>query len=288
MEKLKAQKDSFVGSKYLKYEKDLDAIDIKIDEDLQAKITSRSKAIIPVHTFGCAADMDPIMRIAKEHGLAVIEDAACAIGTTYKGDYCGNIGTLGCFSFHPRKVITTGEGGMITTNDPVLAEQIQLLRSHGGVRVNHWFKYEAAGYNYRLSDILGAMGVVQMEKLPWLIEQKRRLARQLIERLDNIPGIVLPVEPSWGGHIYQSFVILVDDQLDRDQLIDDLRDKDIETTLGTYAMHEQPFFQKNYGYVSGQLPNSHTAFKRTITLPLYPQMEEEHLDIIAAGLREVL
>lgn len=269
-------------------------VDIELDtftiaiEDLRAKITPRSKAIIPVHTFGCSADMDPIMQIAKAHNLAVIEDAACAIGTTYKGRYCGSIGTLGCFSFHPRKVITTGEGGMITTNDPGLAERIQLLRSHGGVRVGYWFEYEAAGYNYRLSDILGAMGVVQMEKLPWLIKQKRTLAGQLKERLAGMPSIHCPIEPSWGGHIYQSFVILVDEALDRDQIIKDLREQDIETTLGTYALHDQPLFQRDYGYVPGQLSNSHAAFKHTITLPLYPQMDEADLDIIAVQLQRVI
>ena len=266
---------------------DLETFTIDID-DLRAKITPHSKAIMPVHTFGCSADMDPIMQLAEEHGLAVVEDAACAIGTTYKGRYCGNLGTLGCFSFHPRKVITTGEGGMITTNDRDLAERIQLLRSHGGVRTGYWFEYEAAGFNYRLSDILGALGVVQMAKLPWIIERKRTLAGQLQERLAGIPGIRAPQEPAWGGHIYQSFVILVDEQLDRDQLISDLRDQDIETTLGTYALHDQPYFQENYGYESGQLPNSHTAFKQTITLPLYPQLTEVELDMIADGVRAVL
>ena len=177
---------------------------------------------------------------------------------------------------------------MITTNDPELAERIGLLRNHGGVRVEYWFEYEAAGYNYRLSDILGAMGVVQMQKLPRLIERKRTLANQLMERLTGMPGIRPPVEPSWGGHIYQSFVILIDETLDRNQIIEELRKRDIETTLGTYALHNQPFFRKNYGYIPGQLPNSHAAFKHSITLPLYAQMNEADLDMIEAGVRDVL
>ncbi len=197
---------------------DLDTFTVNLD-DLRAKLTPRTRAILPVHTFGCSADLDPIMALAAEHGVPVIEDAACAIGTTYRGRFCGNIGTLGCFSFHPRKVITTGEGGMITTNDPRLAERIQLLRSHGGVRTGFWFEYEAAGYNYRLSDVQGAMGIAQMAKLPILVERKRLLAGQLRARLADIAGIQSPVEPVWGGHIYQSFVILVDDDLDRDRMI---------------------------------------------------------------------
>ena len=126
--------------------------------DMKRKMTNKTKAIIPVHAFGCSADMDPIMKLANQYGIPVIEDAACAIGTTYYGRYCGNLGTIGCFSFHPRKVITTGEGGMITTNDDELAERIHLLRNHGGVRSGRWYTYEAAGFNYRMSDIQGAVG----------------------------------------------------------------------------------------------------------------------------------
>jgi dTDP-4-amino-4,6-dideoxygalactose transaminase len=266
---------------------DLDTYTMNAD-DLLSKITKRTKAIMPVHAFGCAANMRPIMQAAKEHDIPVVEDAACAIGTTYHSEYCGNIGTLGCFSFHPRKVITTGEGGMVITNDDTLADRIQLLRNHGGKRAGNWYRYEAAGYNYRLSDIHGAMGVVQMTKLPVLIERRRALARQLRERLTGVDGIRLPEDPPWGGHIYQSFVILVDDCMDRDQIIKDLRARDIETTLGTYALHDQLFFQRNYGYVSGQLPNSHAAFMRTITLPLYPQMTDTDLETIAGELRTAI
>lgn len=256
--------------------------------DLLAKITPRSKAVIPVHAFGCSADMDPILETARAHNLLVLEDAACAFGATYYGRFCGRMGRAGCFSFHPRKAITTGEGGMITTDDPELAERIQLLRSHGGVRTGYWFEYEDAGYNYRLSDIQGAMGVAQMEKLPMILERKRLLAEQLRQRLADIPGVRLPADPPWGGHVYQSFVILVDEGLDRNRMIKELRELDIETTLGTYALHDQPFYQRTYGYVTGQLPNSHAAFMRSITLPLYPQMSEADLDTVAAALRKVI
>jgi dTDP-4-amino-4,6-dideoxygalactose transaminase len=252
--------------------------------DLHKKISKRTKAIIPVDAFGCSADMDPIMEIANEFGLPVIEDAACAVGATYKGRFCGNISTLGCFSFHPRKVITTGEGGMITTNDEELAGRIRLLRNHGGVPEGNRYQYEAAGFNYRMSDIQGAIGVAQMKKLPQLIERKRLLANKLRDLLMDLPGIRAPCEPSWGGHIFQSFVILVDEGLDRDQIIKELKAHDIETTLGTYALHDQPFFQREYGYTTGQIPNSHIAFTQTITLPLYPQMSEIDLERIVAAL----
>lgn len=267
---------------------DLDTLTMNPD-DLRRKITPRAKAIIPVDAFGCAADYDPILAIADEYNLAVIEDAATAIGAKYYDRYCGNLSTMGCFSFHPRKVITTGEGGMIITNDDALAEKIRLLRSHGGVRMGAWFQYEAAGFNYRLSDILSAMGVAQMEKLPWLIERKRELAASLSGRLKNIAGVRIPLEPKWGGHIYQSYVILVDEGFDRDRIVEGMKARGIETTLGTYALHDQPFFQREFGYQTSQLPNSHAAFRRTITLPLYPQMNESDLDLVAdALLNEVI
>ena len=265
----------------------LDTLTIDPD-DLARKVTPRTRAIIGVDAFGCAADWDAVQAVADRHNLPVIEDAATAIGTTYHDRFCGNLTTLGCFSFHPRKVITTGEGGMITTNDDALADRIRLLRSHGGVRDGFWFRYEAAGYNYRLSDIQGALGVAQMEKLSWLISERRRLAALLCDRLTDISGIHLPVNPAWEGHIYQSFVILLDDRLDRNRLIARMRELGVETTLGTYALHDQPFYQRTFGYVSGQLPQSHKAFCQTVTLPLYPQLTLADLDLIAASLRQAV
>lgn len=266
---------------------ELETLAISID-DLNNKITSQSKAIIPVHPFGCSADMDAIMEVSQDANLAVIEDAATAIGTQYYDRYVGSIGTTGCFSFHPRKVITTGEGGMIATDDDQLAERISILRSHGGVRDGYWYRYEEAGYNYRLSDVLGAIGVAQMRKLDWLIERKRLLADQLRDLLADIEGITCPIDPPWGGHIYQSFVILVGSEIHRDKVIADLRERDIETTLGTYALHDQPFFQRHYGYKSNDLPNSHFAFTQSITLPLYPQMNDDDLQVVAGNLIDVL
>ena len=253
-------------------------------EDLKSKISERTKAIMPVHAFGCSADMDPINELAKNYEIPVVEDAATAIGATYYDRFCGNLSTMGCFSFHPRKIITTGEGGMIVTNDDRLANRIELLRSHGGVREGYKFRYEAAGFNYRLSDVQGAIGVGQMEKLAWLIERRRMLASQLRELLADIDCIRTPVDPTWGGHIYQSFVVLLNEGIDRDQIIEDLKERDIEATIGTYALHDQPFYQREFGYVSGNLSNSHEAFVHTLTLPLYPQMSERDVDSVAVNL----
>jgi perosamine synthetase len=275
------------GAKPVLVDIELGSFAISID-DLKNKITPQTKAIMPVHPFGCSADMDAIMEISKDANLAVIEDAATAIGTQYYDRFVGSIGTTGCFSFHPRKVITTGEGGMIATDDDQLAERISILRSHGGVRSGFWYRYEEAGFNYRLSDVLGAIGVAQMRKLDWLIERKRLLAAHLRDLLADVEGITCPSDPPWGGHIYQSFVILVNSEINRDKVIADLRECDIETTLGTYALHDQPFFQRRYGYKSNDLPNSHFAFTQSITLPLYPQMNNNDIQTVAENLIDVI
>lgn len=254
--------------------------------EIDRLVTPKTKAIMVVDAFGCAADYDPINALASHYNLPVIEDAATAIGAKYYDRFCGNLTSQGCFSFHPRKAITTGEGGMITTNDDLLASKIGLLRSHGGVKTGNWYQFEEAGFNYRLSDIQGAIGVAQMEKLQWIIDQKRIKAGQLTERLSEISGITLPKDPNWGGHIFQSYVILVDKEIDRDATVNNLKANGVEATLGTYALHDQPFFQREFGYMPGQLKNSHEAFTKSITLPLYPQLTETDLDFIAYTLRK--
>jgi dTDP-4-amino-4,6-dideoxygalactose transaminase len=268
---------------------DIDPVTYTIDlEDLARKVTPRSRAIIPVHCFGLSADMDGINSIAARYGLAVIEDAACAMGTTYDGRRCGSLGTMGCFSFHPRKVITTGEGGMITTDDDALAERIALLRSHGGVRRDGRFLFEAAGFNYRMSDIQAAVGVAQMRKLDGLIAGKRRMAARLTSLLEGVEGITFQREPWWGGHIFQAYALLLDDGIDRDRVIQSMKRQGIETTLGCYCLHAQPFFGREYGYRTGDLPVAYRAYRQTIALPLHSLLEEGDLVRIASALRRSL
>lgn len=257
-------------------------------QDLKKKLTKKSRAIMPVHAFGCSVDMDPILEVGNELKIPVIEDAACAFGTLYKGQNCGTMGFAGCYSFHPRKAITTGEGGMIVTNDDLLAQRIQLLRNHGGVRKELYLEFVEAGYNYRLSDIQGAMGIAQMEKAQKLIEERRVRAEQLREKLRYISQIKLPFDPSWGNHVYQSFVVIVDQSINRDQLLIDMREMGVETSIGTYALHDQPFYQQAFGYKSGALPNSHIAFTQSLTLPLYPQLTDEDLNVISSSLEQAL
>jgi dTDP-4-amino-4,6-dideoxygalactose transaminase len=268
---------------------DIDLATFTMDpEDLEHRVTPRTRAIIPVHTFGLAADMDPILAVASRRGLPVIEDAACAIGATYRGRPCGHLGDLGCFSFHPRKAITTGEGGMITTDAQGLADRISLLRSHGGIRRDGRFTFEDAGFNYRLSDILAAVGVAQFRKLSRIIEAKRALASRYGELLAGVSGVVAPAEPAWGGHVYQSYVVLLDPQISRDDVIVAMRSAGIETTIGTYALHMQPFFRRAYDHRDGDLPSSREAFLRSLTLPLYPRLTGEEVTMIVDELSRAL
>jgi len=275
------------GARPILVDVDLNTYTISAD-DLEAHITPQTRAIIPVHAFGLAANMNAVMAIAHRHDLRVIEDAACALTARCHNQICGTIGDLGCFSFHPRKSITTGEGGMIVTNNEDLAQRIALLRSHGGVRGEFYFQFEAAGFNYRMSDIQAAVGVAQMRKLEWIMTRKRELAAQLSVMLSAVNGVTPPIEPPGYFHTYQSYVVMLDKAVERDEVIAAMRRRGIETTLGTYALHTQPFFQKTYGYAAGDLPHSFTIFRHSLTLPLYPQMTSIDVEQIVTALAESL
>lgn len=268
---------------------DIDLSTYNLDTDqLSRHLTARTRAVMPVHLFGLSADMDPVMAFAAEHGLAVVEDAACALGATYRGRACGSLSDVGCFSFHARKVLTTGEGGMIVTDRDDLAEKIVVLRSHGGIRENNRFHFQAAGFNYRLSDIQAAVGVAQMHRLLELLARRQHLASGLRERLSAVDGVAAPPDSPDGRHTYQAFVVLLDEGIDREGVIAAMAASGVETTLGTYALHREPFFQKTYGYVPGQLPNSEAAFRRTLALPLFPDMSERDLDHVVDALAAAL
>lgn len=252
---------------------------------LEAAITDRTRAIMPVHAFGLVADMAPIVRIAERHSLPVVEDAACALGGVYHGRPAGSLGTAGVFSFHPRKIITTAEGGMITTDDDALAERIAVLRAHGAVRAELFMEFVDAGFNYRLSDVHAAIGSAQMLKLPSILEGRRRAAKALTERLGSLEHVHAPGAPQGIEHTYQSYVVRLDDDIDRDAVIRAMRARDIETTLGTYGMHLQPYFRERFAIPNEALPETTRAHHQSLTLPLYPQLTEADLDLIAEALR---
>lgn len=255
---------------------------------LEASITPRTTAIMPVHAFGLPADMDPILEIAARHEIPVVEDAACALSASYHGVQAGALGTAGVFSFHPRKIITTGEGGLVSTSDPTVADRIRVLRAHGAVRGELYMDFIDAGYNYRLSDVHAAIGIAQMAKLDDIIVARRRLAGLYGEALAGLTGVRTPVIPADVEHSFQSYVVLLDEDVDRDQVIRRMKQHDIETTLGTYSMHLQPYFRQRFGIEDAQLPRATRAHRSALTLPLSPQMTEGDIEVVASALGDVL
>jgi len=184
----------------------LDTYNIDVSA-IEGKITNKTKAIMPVHAFGLCADMYAINEIASKASIDVIEDAACALGSSYMGISAGKFGRLGVFSFHPRKVITTGEGGMIVTDDDAASERISVLRSHGSVRLEHYLEFQEVGFNYRLSDVNSAIGVIQMRKLERILSGRRRVALAYSRWLIEMPEVTPPSEPPGYVHSYQSYVV---------------------------------------------------------------------------------
>jgi dTDP-4-amino-4,6-dideoxygalactose transaminase len=271
---------------------DADIKTYNIDPELiEEKITDKTKAIIPVHTFGQPAEMDTIMKIAKHHDLKVIEDAACALGSKYKGKYAGTIGNAGCFSFHARKGITTGEGGMVVTDNKDMAEKIRHLSVFGmtstpnKIDTNKFTipEFTDVGYNYKMSDITAAVGVAQLKKLDKIIERKMQLAKYWDEKLQEMEFINPPHVNKNVKHIYQSYVSIVDKKINRNKLIEMLIKKGIQTQIGTYASHIQPVYD-----FRGKCPNSLEIFNRTLALPMYYILEYIDIDMVAASLKNVI
>lgn len=250
---------------------------------LEAAITPRTRAIVVVHLFGRAAPMDEIMAISQKHNLAVIEDAACAVGTTYKGKAIGSVGDLGCFSFHPRKVITTGEGGMVTTNRKDLADRVKALRNHGATgpafgadpsKPYTMSTFDMLGFNLRMSDIQAAVGVAQMAKLDMLLAERRRLALRYSELLAGNDRYIVPFDDP--GHTYQSYVIRVRDadRQHRNRIMEHLAASNIQTRPGTHAVVRLGYYAKKYQLRPEEWPNACLAEDTSITLPIFPGMTE--------------
>ncbi|MEA2193573.1 MAG: perosamine synthetase [Solirubrobacteraceae bacterium] len=254
-------------------------------QDAARRVTPRTRALMAVDPFGQPCDLAGAAALADEHGLLLVEDAACALGAHEDGRRCGSFPGAACFSFHPRKIITTGEGGMVTTDDPVLAERLALLRNHGGVRARVGLRFDEHGFNYRMSELQAAMGRAQMRRLEEMLTGRRAAAQAYDRALAALDAVAVPAAGT--GATFQSYVVLLRDGLDRDAVTMRLREAGIETTLGTYAMHAHPAFAA-YGYRAGDLPHSHRAQQQSLTLPLWPGMGQEVVDEVVAGLRTAI
>jgi perosamine synthetase len=268
---------------------------------LSAAITPRTRAVVAVHLFGLAADMDPILAIARRHGLAVIEDAACAIGTTYRGQPVGGLGDVGCFSFHPRKVVTTGEGGMVVSDRDDLAAAVRSLRNHGSTGLpspaeephGPWTMatFDRLGFNLRLSDIQAAVGVAQMAKLDRLLTERRRLADGYSRRLAEVADVALPTGMGdVDGHTYQSYVVrlLEGGRTRRNRIMAVLAAKEIQTRPGTHSVPGLGYYRDKYGLRREDFPVAAMCEDTTITLPIFPGMTEADVDYVVQTLRHAL
>jgi perosamine synthetase len=235
-----------------------------------ASTAQRVKAILPVHTFGQVADMPAIMALAGRYGVPVIEDAACALGATLDGRQAGTWSALGCFSFHPRKAITTGEGGLVSTEDAELARRLRALRNHGQDPDAPAPEFIMPGFNYRMTEFQAALGLTQMTKLERVIAARRRLAARYDELLAG-SAVQAPIIGAGSQPVYQSYVVLLPEQraADRPNLIRRLREHGIETTIGTWHMPMTTYFRTRYGYQAGDFPVTDQIFARSLTLPLY-------------------
>jgi len=261
-------------------------------KDIEKKITKKTQAIMVVHFAGQSCQMDEIMKIAKKYKLYVIEDSAEAIGATFKNKKTGSF-TIGCFSFFPTKNLTTGEGGMITTNDEKLLQKIKTLMGHGIAKNTSerikaekpWYRAAiTAGYNFRMSNILAAIGVEQMKKLNKMNDLRREHAKYLNKKLKNVPGIEIPVEAKDCKHVYQMYTIKVDPKK-RDAMVKKLKESEIEASVHfDPPVHLQPFYMKNYGCKKGDLPVTKKLSESIITLPMYPGMSNKELDCIVSNL----
>jgi len=275
---------------------DIDHLTYNMNPQLiEHNITSKTKAIIPIHAFGHPASMEAIMFLANKHGLYVIEDAACAFGSEYKGKKVGTIADVGCFSFHVTKGITTGEGGLVTTNNKEIADIVKNLSVFGRGKVSSWDaeksdtfispRFEHLGYNYKMSDILAAIGIVQLGKLERIIKRKTELAEYWNEKLNNIPLITAPFVSDFVRHNYQGYTTLVDDTVDRDSVIEKMKQKGIQLQIGTYSSFREPIYSE---YVNYKCPVSEDIYWRALRLPMYYELTEEQIDYAAPILEETL
>ena len=287
---------------------DIDLTTFNIDTTrIDALITPRTKAILPVHLFGLPADMTAINNIAMRHGLWVVEDAACGFGSRYHGQHVGLLGNAGCFSFHPRKAITTGEGGMVTTGDDALAQKIRRLRDHGavmsdlqrhlGARPFLLADHSESGYNQRMTDLQAALGAAQMDRAKNIVLERQRLARRYDEAFVSLAWLRTPVHQIVNEHSYQSYPCLFQPESvktdavsrineHRNAWMDKLQKVGISTRPATHAVHMLTFYRDKYKLKPQDFPNAYAANDCSISLPLFHGMTVKEQDYVIEQVLE--
>jgi len=271
-----------------------------------AAMTSRTKAIIPVSLFGLSADMQPIAELARRNSVTLIEDDACATGAWYHGRHAGTLADIGCFSFHPRKAITTGEGGMLVTKDAAIAANVRSLRDHGastsdlarhsGSRSFLLPEFHMVGYNYRMTDLQAAVGVAQMHRLEGLLAQRTAVARKYDAMLRDIEWLRPPIVPDGYVHGYQSYVCLFAPEEPtlanveelhqrRNAFMAALESAGVATRPGTHAVHMLDYYRERYSLRPEDFPNAYIADRLSVTLPLYAQMTDEEQQYVVEQIQ---
>jgi dTDP-4-amino-4,6-dideoxygalactose transaminase len=251
--------------------------------------TSGIKAVLPVHTFSGMADMPGIAKIAGRYDIPVIEDAACALGAELQGKRAGTWGLMGCFSFHPRKIITTGEGGIISTNDSALARRLRILRNNGLDPNSPTPDFVAPGYNLRLTEFQAALGRTQLSKLERIVEKRRALAANYGNLLKGT-NIATPKALEDSSHVYQSYVVLLPPPIapHRPEVIEILKERGIETTIGTYHMPLTTYFRGWGHFKKGDFPVTDDIASRAMTLPLYESLSFDQQEFIVSSLNDLI
>ena len=255
---------------------------------LEQAITKKTKVIIPVSLFGNPLDYDRLFAIKERYGVFIVEDAACSVGSEYNGVKVGNLADITVFSLHPRKFITTGEGGMITTNNSKWAEWMDSYK-HFGMETQQSQKnnrFERIGTNYKLSDLLAAVGIIQMLHLEELLNQRKRIAEKYLQLLGKDTRIHLPTTTRNGGHSRQSFCVLIDN---RDEVMFRMREMGIEVQIGTYSLHMHPAFKSGRRCrIYGDMAGSKYAFEHCLALPLYHEMTDDEQKTVVNNLFQLL
>ncbi len=274
---------------------------------LASLITEKTVGIIPVHLFGLCAEMEPILELAARRGLWVVEDAACGFGARIHGRHAGTFGTIGCFSFHPRKSITTGEGGMAVADREDLAHRLRSLRDHGASQTDYARhhggdgfllpEFNLLGFNYRMTDLQGAVGCAQMGRADQVVAGRAKRAAQYGERLRDMEGLALPSTPGGYTHGYQAYVCLYRPEPptlanvgrlheERNALMSRLAEKGIATRQGTHAVVLQNYYARKYRLAPAAYPNAYLADRLSLALPLYPQMTDAEQESVCRGIEE--
>ena len=255
-------------------------------EKVAAAITPQTKAIMPVHLYGHPADMDPLLELAEKHNIAIIEDACQAHGSKHRGRDVGTIGDVGCFSLYPSKVITTGEGGVLTTNDDDLATRLRQIRTHGEIRP---YEYVQLGHNYRMPELQSAIGWAQVKRIPEFLKKRKANAKYLTNQLQDIKEIGLPSEASWATHNWYLYTIRISAPRNRDDVQKSLHKANVGAAIYyEVPLHLTPIYRRLFQYKEGLMPVSEQAAKEVLSLPVHPALTEEELEWVVQQSRQAL